>query len=298
MMRRSVQVLVLAALVGCGGGGGGSSGSGTVPFTTVGAIEPGQTVRPQQGFARQVTVDIDGNAVDSIEGTRLVSANLVAGFDDARELVAVSTGPFGVSLDATRPEIDRRTAPADPRFLLFDRQGNPLQRRAIMADPNAAGLEHLLYGAWLNPSADIGFLERGILAASVHGTFTPATAVPSAGTASYQGAATGFLVSADGAIRDVSADVALNADFAAGSMTFASGAARELETGALRPELATTGTLVISSERFAGTGTAANGWSGSIDGRFFGPAAEEVGGALDLRGVRIERYLAAFGAGQ
>ncbi len=294
----AARVLLLVVLVGCGGGGGGSSGSGKVPFTTVSAIESGQVVQPQQGFARHVTVDIDGNAVDSIEGTRLLAANLVARFDDARELVAVSTGPFGVSLDATRPEIERRAAPADPRFLLFARAGNPLQRRASMADPNVAGLEHLLYGAWLNPSADIGFLERGILAASVHGTFTPATAVPTAGGASYQGAATGFLVSADGSVRDVSADVALNADFAAGSIAFSSGAARELETGASRPEFATTGTLVISSTRFDGTGTAANGWSGPVDGRFFGPAAEEVGGTLDLRGIRVERYLAAFGARQ
>ncbi len=301
-MVRLVAVVLVLGITACGGGGGsggGPSDDGTVPFTTVSAIEPGQAVRPRQGLARQLTTWTDDGKVDQIMKSALRTTSLVATFDDAGELVAVRTGSYGINLESTRPEIERRTAAFDPRFLVFVRAGKPLQPKAIIADPNAAGLEHLMFGVWQNPLSGKILDRYALLTATAQGTITPAAAVPAAGTASYQGAATGFLVTADGAVRDVSAEVTLAADFAAQSLAFTSGAAQELETSVLRPELATTGTLAIDSNRFSGTGTAANGWRGPIDGRFFGPEAEEAGGVLELRGgSRVERYVAAFGAAQ
>jgi len=293
MLRLLVVALVLG-VVACGGGG--SSGGGGPTFTTVSAIEPGQTVRPPQGSALILLGDIDRARVKKLDRILLRRANLIAGFDADRELVSVSTGPFGVSLDSAASVVDRRIAPADPRFLLFVRQGNPLQRQAIMADPNTAGLEHVLFGAWLDPAFDIAFMEWSVVAAGVFGTFTPAAAVPVTGDARYEGSAVGYLVDAAGSVTNVSTEVTLNADFAARNVAFTSRAARDVEDGTLRPEFDTTATLTIQNERFNGNGTAANGWGATVEGRFFGPAADEAAGLFALFGAGVETLVTAFGA--
>ncbi len=295
-MRRSWALVLLAGLAGCGGGGGSTSGTANVPFTTVSAIEPGQVVVTADGISRVAALEVDRDGV--VTGVRSpsfldVDDPLRAGFDDAAALVAVRIAT--VDLDSRRDRVDRTVAAADPQFLTFSLDASPRNAdRATLADPATAGLEHLFFGVWLeayNDFADLAFLGGGAF-----GNVTPADAVPTAGTASYAGASVGYQVLADGSVRALSSNATLTTDFAAGEIGFASGAPLDIASGANVPGLAVTGTLALAGSGFAGTGTAANGWSGPIDGRFFGPAAEEAGGAFDLAGPGIERYVGGFGA--
>jgi hypothetical protein len=267
-----------------------------VPFTTVSAIEPGQTVQASEGIGRSVILELDGTgAVESLGPATRYGGSLRAGFDDAIDLVAVRTLPFAVNLDSRLPGVDRASAAADPRFLSFRVPAAAPGPAAHMADPAVAGLEHLLFGAWLQP--DVQGFDFGYVAAGAYGTLTRSDGVPAAGSARYEGATIGHVVEADGTLREVSANLSLDADFTARTLGFTTDAAREISRGAAFPGLALAGTLVIGADRFTGAATTADGWTGAVDGRFFGPAAEEAGGAFDLAGAsRLERYVGSFGA--
>jgi hypothetical protein len=289
--------LAATLLVGLGacGGGGGDGGKSLVPFTTVSAIEPGQEVITADGIGRVAALEVDRDGVvTAIAGSFVdVDNPLRAGFDEATALVAVRI--HTVDLDSQRDDVDRTVAAADPRFITLVRDAAPRNAdRVTFADPAVAGLEHLLFGAWLEAFNDLG--DLAFLGGGAYGTFTPADAVPTIGTASYVGASVGYQVLPDGTQRTLSANVTLTADFAAGQVDFGTDAARDIATGALEPDLALTGTLTLAGSSFSGTGTAANGWTGAVDGRFFGPAAEEAGGGFDLAGPGVERYVGGFGA--
>lgn len=295
-MRRSWALVVLAGLAGCGGGGGSTSATANVPFTTVSAIEPGQVVQTADSIGRIIGVETDRDGViTGLSPQSFVDDDIEfrAGFDDATAIISVQVFPF-VDLDARRDKVDRTVGAADPRYVGFVLDAAPRNAdRATVAGPAVVGLEHLLYGVWLEPFADI--VDIGFLGGGAFGNVTPADAVPTAGMASYVGASVGYEVLTDGSVRALSSNVTLTTDFAAGEIGFASDAPLDIATGDLVPGLAASGTLAIVGSGFAGTGTAANGWTGPVDGRFFGPAAEEAGGAFDLAGAGIERYVGGFG---
>jgi hypothetical protein len=298
-MPQRVLIVGLVALAACGGGGGGSSGGSSVPFTTVSAIEPGQMVQTADSIGRIIGVETDRDGVIiGLSPQSLVDEDIEfrAGFDDATSIISVQVFPF-VDLDARREKVDRTASAADPRYVSFVLEAAPRNAdRATMADPAVVGLEYLLYGVWLEPFADI--VDIGFLGGGAFGNVTPADAVPTAGAASYAGASIGYQVLTDGSVRALSSNVTLTTDFAKGEIGFTSDAPLDIDSGTSMPGLAVMGTLALAGSGFAGTGTAANGWSGPIDGRFFGPAAEEAGGAFDLAGPGVERYVGGFGARQ
>jgi hypothetical protein len=64
------------------------------------------------------------------------------------------------------------------------------------------------------------------------------------------------------------------------------------------PALDLTGTLTYApgSSQFIGPVTSGNGLSGNANGRFYGPAAQEIGGVYSLTGIDpLMRMLGAFG---
>jgi hypothetical protein len=58
-----------------------------------------------------------------------------------------------------------------------------------------------------------------------------------------------------------------------------------------------TGTLNYSpgSNQFSGAVSTAGGMTGTAQGRFFGPAAEEIGGTFSVTGPGVQSYGGAFG---
>ncbi len=295
-MRCTAALMVLGALAACGGGSD-SDGPPAVTFTTVSAIEADSYVKTRQSVARAVPIVVanDGTIAKADDPAGPFDADLLVRFDDVVDLVAARIQPFAVNLDAARPGILRDVAPGDPRFVVLAEDTIPKNAdRAVMGDPGSAGLEHLLFGIWLQPG--IAFFDVAYLGGAAFGTFTPAAAVPSGGAATYTGPSVGHRVAADGVVSAVSSTVTLVADFDQAQASLATDAGLDIATGAVLPDLAISGTLAVSGNRLAGSGTTAGGLSGPIDGRFFGPAAEEAGGAFDLKGAGVERYIGSFGA--
>ena len=174
--------------------------------------------------------------------------------------------------------------------------GNPGALEGIyFADPAAFDLQHLTFGMWAwfpnNVDLDVGL--------GAFGRLTSLDRMPRTGNAVYRGGLLGaaYLATPAASAVDVSADVRLDANFDDGDMVLRSTATRSLTDNAPLPHLDIDGAaLRIANFEFRGEAATRSGWTGNVGGRFYGPDAEEVGGIFDLRGIGLERYVAAFGA--
>lgn len=165
---------------------------------------------------------------------------------------------------------------------------------AIVANPYALGWNYQTFGAWNEQRAD----GTSAVVAGSFGNPTPASAVPSAGTATFTGKMAGFHVSSAGAQSVVASELTVNADFSTRSLGLATSGTRL--GGVAAPHLDLRGTLTYASgtSAFSGTVTSAGGTlSGASRGQFYGPAAQELGGSFELRSATSgERFTGAYGA--
>jgi C-lobe and N-lobe beta barrels of Tf-binding protein B len=160
------------------------------------------------------------------------------------------------------------------------------------------------YGVWSKNDAQTGLQLIGVFAT---GQETPVASMPKTGAASYSGTAIGFASVANPAFPGTqtnafqslaySAPVGLRADFGAGSMLMNVGQGttqRMDEIGTVGTLAAMTGTGTITGNKFANS-LAGGGLTGTANGTFFGPAANEVAGTFQAAGGTT-KVIASFGA--
>lgn len=174
----------------------------------------------------------------------------------------------------------------------------PNRHVGVAADPRQSGWSYQSFGIW-NVLDSTG----GRIGAASLGDATPASAVPAAGTATFSGKLAGFYVSPGGQGSIASARASLAANFSSRSLTFASSGTtttRDLSTAvaATAHDLRGSLTYAPGSGSFSGTLSNVGGTlSGASSGRFYGPAAQELGGTFTLRsGTTTETFIGAYGA--
>jgi hypothetical protein len=168
----------------------------------------------------------------------------------------------------------------------------------LIANPFVLGWNYQSFGVWDAAPAD--FRTFG---GQSFGAPTPASAVPTNGSATFTGKLAGFYMPSTGAGSLATAALRVDVNFGTPrSLQFSSSdtmVTRDLVTTTPAPNLNLSGTLTFSgSNEFTGTLTNAGGtMSGTSRGRFYGPAAEELGGAFALRsGDNTEKFSGAYGA--
>jgi hypothetical protein len=175
----------------------------------------------------------------------------------------------------------------------------------LVANPYALGWNYQSFGAWNGPDV-VGIYRRSIGAVSF-GAASPVDAVPTVGAAKFTGKLGGLYVSPTGQGSLAAADVTVDANFAARSMSFSSTGTTirglaSLPTPSTKaaPELNISGTLTYApgTNAFSGTLTNAGGtMSGASNGRFYGPAAQELGGVFTVKSTTtVETFAGAYGA--
>lgn len=176
------------------------------------------------------------------------------------------------------------------------RVGDGLEVRMI-ANPYAQGWNYQSFGVWNTQGMNAGRTNS-----LSFGSVTPASAVPSSGTASFVGKLGGIYVSPSGDASMASADVRVQADFGSRSLGFASSGTRltqDLKGTTPAPHLDLAGTLAYSpaANTFAGTlRNAGATMSGSTTGRYYGPAAQELGGVFTVKSANTaETLTGAYG---
>jgi hypothetical protein len=288
-------MIVLAALTACGGGGGGGGSTiRDVPFTSFQDVQPNQRV-VMTAISETVIGNVDqfGN-VSNIGASVLDEGNSAVGltYDSSRTLSRIDINTPATSLSAGNVGCSNGVCTAENATAVII---------AIDATHPAFGWNYQSYGVWTNETGPTSFQAGAISAGAV----TPGSAVPLDGTATFNGLTSAFYV-AGGVPFFTTAVMTADVNFGDKSIAFRSTGtqAGNLVTGFIgpRPELDLTGTLnyPAGTNRFTGTLSTSHPdfmMSGDATGRFYGPAAQEMGGTYNLSGTG-GRMLGAFGGKQ
>jgi len=171
-------------------------------------------------------------------------------------------------------------------------------------DPLVLGWDYQSFGLWRGQDSDP---NRNFTLASSVGWATPGNAVPTSGVARFEGRLIG-LVKPSGANApdwETYADVTLTASFADRRVDLTSTALTFPQVGFLNDTYRLSGGLTYApgQNRLSGEMTMTNSpMTGTATAQFYGPGAEEIGGAMVLTtvgpvgGNGPERLTAAFGA--
>jgi hypothetical protein len=164
------------------------------------------------------------------------------------------------------------------------------------ANPAAYGFEYQTYGAW----GAYGNATTPAYAVSV-GNPSPASAIPLTGALTFTGGATGYYVDANkfGYVTNANMVAAVTFDnrtvaFTTTNTSIAGGPGTPQISA---PSLNMTGTLnyAAGTNAMTGTATTTNGMSGNMNGKFYGPALNEVGGTYAVTGSGVGSMVGGFG---
>lgn len=302
-LKSTLLVCFAAAMAGCGGGGGGgtppppapeSAPPPPVPFTSFQAIQPNQTVAMTGGISQTAsgTVDTSGTITSATLGpvdTTNSSANLtydplivLSGVSIATPLSSVSFGAPGDFVTCMSGVCELSSSTAD----------------ALVFDGRAVGWNYQTFGLWATAPTATTWLTGAI---SV-GSPTPASAVPTTGSATFTGLAAGLYTDPVGALFATSANMTANVDFSARSVGFGTSSTMVTDTNGMQSpnsniDLSGTLTYAAGTNQFTGSvQTSDKTLNGSATGQFYGPNAEEIGGVYGLTaGTGVSSMLGGFG---
>lgn len=194
------------------------------------------------------------------------------------------------------PAIDMAWSPSNTTQTVFANVRS--EASALLANPYALDWNYQSFGVWNHP--DVPTQER-VFSVS-YGAATPGAAVPAAGVATFSGKLAGLLVQPTALDYMVAANVGVQVDFGQRSVGLASSGTSIMRDGAragAAPGLDLAGTMTYApgSNTFTGTLTTAGaGMSGTSNGRFYGPAAEELGGVFVVKSPTGAAFTGAYGA--
>ena len=299
----SIVAITLTACAGGGGGGGGSSSSnGNVTTTATGFSGQANWTSNGSGTVTNVgTYDQSTSGLtytETVNSSNIVQSNsftsalgTVISFDRAQgdTIGTIVTGPL-----------------ANKSYAELKSNGNDL---AIISPRSMNGWSYQSYGIWIsNLNSSSGTVGGGSVG-TPDGSLTTGVAIPTTGTANFSGTSAGVYVNSSGTPFLTGSSMSASVNFATRSLGFATtGTQILLSNGSWQSTsgLNTTGTLSYASATNLVTGTnlaTAGGGGvavmtgGTVTGKFYGPAANELGGTFSVRaGAGVESYAGAFGS--
>jgi hypothetical protein len=292
---------------GCASGGGGGGGANT--FTSFSAVAAGKNYEMAAETRGADYTANEAGQVTSVGASLMEDATFTFALDNLGDFTKASLSippPPGSGFGSTT-KISFDTANGDeiiPGALIdpvatgyYVAASDSFDELAVISDQNLMGFEYQSYGVWLN-GINVGM---GKIAAMSAGAATPALGVPVAGVAAYNGSSTGFYVDPAGDTFLAFADFSANVDFGTLAMDVASTKTRVLDVNSdvtsanLTLNYAGVGAVALDGSFV--TAIAATGLAGSLDGKLYGPSAQELGGTFDMSGLN-GLYIGAVGAAQ
>ncbi len=301
-----VASMVLCALAGgCGGGGGGGSSISTTDFAAWSAVQENSRVRvrgmSQSASGTYTLVGMDGIVVNSVTagGVDDSVSEMELTFGDDRVLRGVTlVSPVG-TLSWTNGRSGSSVGCDDGLCVA----GNATSS-ALFLDPYAVGWNYQTFGVWATSGMTSGPFTTGVMSI---GAPTPGTALPVAGTALYTGGALGYYTDASGELHGMVADLTATADFGARNIALSTSNTTIVSTVTGNASYPSTfdfsGTLAYAPgvNRFSGPVATGGGpaMTGTAEGRFYGPVAQEIGGVFVLQAPSgLQSMLGSFGGKQ
>ncbi|MEH6575684.1 MAG: transferrin-binding protein-like solute binding protein [Amphritea sp.] len=288
-------------LTGCGGGGGGGANLKplipTSTFTSFSAISP-----PEEVTAPGISTEADYSAtsfavtsVDDLGVNKTSSAVLTFGSSGSLEKVTINTPNSTVTWSAAAGDmIDTSSG------LIIALENAASTDIGIFADAVGLGWNYQTFGSWVtgfgSGSGKIGAISSGAPSA--------ASAIPVTGIATFSGLVSGIYVDSAGEGFSAVGDLTVGADFTSRILSFTTTNTQKvaLDTAitSTASNLNMIGALTYNAgiNSFTGSVTA-TGLTGTADGQFYGPEAQELGGVFTLRASSsVETFKGGFGAAQ
>lgn len=297
-MKARVGFSVIALIAGfslsaCGGssGGGGSSDSGSSgssgsssPVNPIVLPTDGNVTLSGNAVTANFSNDATGFEVDGINGSGSSTLRLTT---ESGEIVEANFSGRGssVGFDATDDRVQDGVVVG---FDTVDRNDG-----ALLIDPSRSRFEYQTFGVWLEGRRE----ARGTAGAGTYGSRTPSGNIPTGRNATFDGVSAGVARLSDGDPYLTASEIDISTNFRTATITSSGTQASNLGAGADRaaPELDFSGTGNVSGNSFtanvSGTGT-----SGTANGFFYGPDADEVGGTFSTTGAGGVSYIGAYGA--
>jgi hypothetical protein len=331
-MRHALQFALLisatAALTACGGGGGTSatlSGGGTdstlsggnsgassstettaASFTAWNAVTPGSS-SSINGISQTGTYVYDSNTDRLTNRTIAESASgasYAATYSSSGQATALTVTPAGGAAMSFNRGTDTFGALGINSNIDFVVSQDDT-KEALAANPYGYGWNYQSFGVWAT-GATTG---SGTFGAMSIGAETAGSAIPTSGSATYSGYTGGRYVNSDGDYWYTSSTMTAATNFNTRSIAFATSGTQmtsDLRTATNNANLNLTGTLRYAAATNQITGSVRNSPSvassvgslaGTVNGRFYGPTAQEIGGTFSLTSGSnaLEGYAGAFG---
>ena len=205
-----------------------------------------------------------------------------------------ATGTYTLR-DTGNPALTTTFAPAnisgsDAAFTYYSKTSgsnvNTLRLLNKGAGNPSIALTYVQYGHWRRSS-----LASGVTSTNdtyvVFGTRTPGASMPTTGSASYSTVLDGTYVKTSG-VYEVDGAGSLTANFGSGTIGYSATLVGTREGGGTNIAFGTltgSGSLSLAGASFNGTGVKnGSGYKLDVNGHFYGPAAQEIGGIFRLTG--------------
>jgi C-lobe and N-lobe beta barrels of Tf-binding protein B len=297
-LRAAALPIVLATLGACGGGGSG--GGVIVPeappasFASAGANQA--IVMEGKSAALLVTAGVSPDVMFTPTGVGTIdNATVRFSFDGASQLsgIRITSPQATLSFDRNSPD---HTLECASGLCVAESPGGGV----LAIDPFAEHWNYQTFGVWVM-DAGLPSIRLGAISA---GGPTSGSALPTSGTATFNGLAAGLYIDTAGTPWGTAAMMKADVSFGSRtilfstSKTFVASDPQAARAGALDENLNLSGTLSYAQgiNNFSGTVTTQNGQlTGRSEGRFYGPAAEEIGGVYSLSGSGPSRLIGGFG---
>lgn len=287
MFTTKVPILAIIGLVSaCGGSGGG------------GPFDPGWVPAPG------TVTDFQGPLTDVSSSVTVAPRYSHIGFDGPQS-TTTSRGPsdpggLALEIDPGAGTVTRNLGSQSPVLQIdFDDDTQVFDsdsvlfygfthRGTILIPGTASGFQHVSYGVW---SEDITSCVLSSCGSEFYGDAfyfgwpTGSSGMPGSGQATYTGTMRGYHSPYSQSAVSISGDATLVADFTNRDLT---GSFHNITTSTILGSGVSGFADIqiaanISGGELNGTVTGAGG-SGTIDGRFFGPSAQELGGTFRMTG--------------
>jgi len=292
------QLLILISsifLISCGGSGGSSSTTSStssaprVPaFTSWAATTANLPVAMTGGFSS--SVDLVGNITQSVSSgsgifTRDASNNFtLISVSASADNSTVASAELGDTFQSTFDGAITTTL------------NKPQTTIGAFLNPTYYGFNYQTYGAW-GPYGN----AIGSSFALSDGSASPLSAIPIVGGIAFVGGSAGYFVDVSKFSYVTNATMTVILSYDLQTLTFTTsnsailGAPSANALSFANLDLTGTLTYVTGTNYFTGTVASSNGMSGKINGEFYGPGINELGGTFALYGAGVGTMVGSFG---
>jgi len=308
--RFSLAFLIAGSLLTACGGSGGNGAMNPVPFTSFSAVQNGQPVQAN-GVSRTIGVSSTPTTLNVVDTTNSSAQMTYSGIGSGSGTPVITQ--FGFQSPFSNANFSNQTLPTTAQIDCVTTagecgatvNGNTIGKVINALDPGVA-FNYQSFGYWLVS----GSFGSATATAMSFGSPTPAGAVPISSGATYNGRVGGVYVDPNGLLFTYSGGMSANVNFGTRSISFATVATQVSPvTGVTLPALGSlnvSGTLTYAagSSQFTGPVTApgfptGGGLSGTANGSFYGPTAQEIGGVFSLNNTTLtptrEAIVGGFG---